>query len=233
MYQHHDHYEHTEDWMTKETNQEKPKFLEDNIEGYCNLGNFILEQKTNTFMKSADQENFPQTNQWRDTDSYPETEAEGMTQNRDRVIHNSRFHKKFQPQRTNKPGRSYTTENQSQQTFTRPPPNMEKTSIIKQLNKLGFNPRSKNPEDIQEQETQMEVMRDIRETHMKREQEIRKELEASYKTRIYNLEQENVKQKQANHDNYSKALIQINLQQNDIHIMQKKTGNLAARKGKI
>ena len=113
MYQHHGQFEHTEHWMAKETNQEKPKFLEDNIEGYCNLGNFILEQKTNTFMKSADQENLPQTNQWRDTDSYPETEAEGMTQNRDRVIHNSRFNKKFQAQRNNKPSRGYTIENQS------------------------------------------------------------------------------------------------------------------------
>merc|ERR1712030_232266 len=93
MYQHHGQFEHTEDWMAKETNQEKPKFL---------------EEKTNTFMRSDDQEKLPQTNQYRDTDSYPETEAEGMTQNRDRILHNSRFHKKFQPQRTNKPGRNYT-----------------------------------------------------------------------------------------------------------------------------
>ena len=172
MYQHHDHFEHTEDWMANETNQEKPKFLEDNTEGYCSLGNFTLEQKANTFIRSDGQEKLPQTNQYRDTDSYPETEAEaeGMTQNRDRVIHNSRFHKKFQPQRTNKPGRSYTTENQSQQTFTRPPPNMEKTSIIEELNKVGFNQRSK----INEENKEQEVIRDIR----RKEQEFRRDLEA-------------------------------------------------------
>ena len=51
----------------------------------------------------------------------------------------------------------------------------------------------------------MEVMRDIRETNMKREQEIRRELEASYKTKIYNLEQEIFKQKQANKENNSRA----------------------------
>ena len=218
MYQHHGQFEHTEDWMAKETNQEKPKFLEDNTEGYCSLGNFILEQKTNTFMKSDDQEKLPQTNQYRDTDSYPETEAEGMTQNRDRVIHNSRFHKKFQPQRTNKPGRSYTTENQSQQTFTRPPPNMEKTSIIEELNKVGFNQRSK----INEENKEQEVIRDIR----RREQEIRKDLEASYKTKMYNLEQEIVKQKQANHDNNETCVMQINWQHNEIQSMQKKIETL-------
>ena len=68
MFQHHGQFEQTEDWMATETNQEKPTFLEDNIEGYCNLGNFMLEQKTNTFMRSDDQEKLPQTNQYRDTD---------------------------------------------------------------------------------------------------------------------------------------------------------------------
>ena len=77
-------------------------------------------------MKSADQENLPQAHQWRDTDSYPETEAVGMNQIRERIIINSRFNKKFQAQRNNKPSRGYTIENQSQQNFTRPPPNMEK-----------------------------------------------------------------------------------------------------------
>ena len=67
----------------------------------------------------------------------------------------------------------------------------------------------------------MEVMRDIRETHIKREQDLRRELEASYKTTIDNLEQEIVRQKHANKEANSKALMTINLQQEDINIMQK------------
>ena len=90
----------------------------------------LLEPKNTNFIKTTDQENLPQAHQWRDTDSYPETEAEEMNQGRDRVIHNSRYHKKFQPQRPNKPSRGYTVENQVQQKFQRPPPNMEKNRII-------------------------------------------------------------------------------------------------------
>ena len=67
----------------------------------------------------------------------------------------------------------------------------------------------------------MEVMRDIRETHIKREQDLRRELEACYKTTIDNLEQEIVRQKHANKEANSKALMTINLQQEDINIMQK------------
>ena len=64
-------------------------------------------------------------------------------------------------------------------------------------------------------------MRDIRETHIKREQDLRRELEACYKTTIDNLEQEIVRQKHANKEANSKALMTINLQQEDINIMQK------------
>ena len=143
MLNHHGQYEteNTEDWVTTKTHQKQHKFPEDNLMGYCDLGNLHLEPKTSNkqykfqgdnFMKSGDLENLPQDPQCRDTENYPETEedttikAEGVNQIKERIIHNSRFTKKFQAQRKIKPDRDYTIENQRQPNFARPPPNLEK-----------------------------------------------------------------------------------------------------------
>ena len=81
-------------------------------------------------------------------ENYPETETENINQVKNRVIHNSRYHKKYQPQRPSDPSRDYTAEK-----FQRPPPNMEKDNIIEQLNKVGFNQSYKTQEQLHEQET--------------------------------------------------------------------------------
>ena len=166
----------------------------------------LLEPKNTNFMKTTDQDNLSQAHQWKNTESYPETETEEMNQVRDRVIHNSRYHKKFQPQRPNEPSRGYTAENQGQQKFQRPPPNMEKTSIIEELNKVGFNQSYKTQEQLHEQETNRKAMKDIRESYMEKEQTNKEKLEAAYKTEIYHLKQEIIKQKQANMDNIERSL---------------------------
>ena len=58
-------------------------------------------------------------------ENYSETETENINQVKNRVIHNSRYQKKYQTQRPSNPSRDYTAEK-----FQRPPSTMEKDNII-------------------------------------------------------------------------------------------------------
>ena len=110
--------------------------------------------------------------------------------------------------------------NQRQPNFTRPPPNLENTSIITELHKVGFKTNQEGRQD-QELRTQMEIIKNLRETHIKREQELNSELQAYFNTKIENLERAVSKQKQANEEANSRALMIINLQQEELKIMQR------------
>merc|ERR1712208_56721 len=107
-----------------------------------------------------------------DTDNYPDTEVENTTPIRNRVVFNTKYHNKFLPQRQDQPNRSFQSENQDQQRFQRPPQNMEKDKIIKEINKMGINQRSNNQQDLHEQETNRKAIEGIRESFMEKEQTI-------------------------------------------------------------
>ena len=67
----------------------------------------------------------------------------------------------------------------------------------------------------------MEIIKNLRETHIKREQELKSELQAYFNTKIENLEKAVSNQKQANEEANSRALMTINLQQEELNIMQR------------
>ena len=128
--------------------------------------------------------------------------------------------KKYPIHKRGQQERDYTIENQRQPNFTRPPPNLENTSIITELQKVGFKTNQEGRQD-QELRTQMEIIKNLRETHMKREQEVRSELQTYFNTKIDNLDKAVSKQKQANEEANSRALVTINLQQEELNILQR------------
>ena len=186
------------------------------MESFCNTEK--LDQNITNIKKTTDQENL--YHQWGATDNYQETEFENTTPIRNRVVFNTKYHNNVLPQRQDQPNRSFQSENQDQQRFQRPPPNMEKDKIIKEINKMGINQRSNTQQDLHEQETNRKAVEDMRESFKEREIANKEKLEAAYRTQVHNLNQEIAKQKQANVTNNETSLAKINFQENTIYTLQ-------------
>ena len=155
-----------EDYEPEESTPNKPNYP--SMESFYNKESMKLDQNFTSIKKTRNQENLH--HQWGDIDNYQETEVENTTPIRNRVVFNTKFHKNFPTQRQDQPNRSFQSENQDHQRFQRPPPNMEKDKIIKEINKMGINQRSNTQQDLHEQETNRKAIEGIRESFMEKEQ---------------------------------------------------------------